>query len=300
MISIQSIAVAVKERQILTDINVEVAAGDCIALIGPNGAGKTTLLSCLLGDRIPSQGRVLIDGQAPKAKSNKSRVAVLPQENVIPHSLTVAELMAFFRRIYPQPLTLDEVRELLGFSPEQERQLAERLSGGQQRLLAFVLCLIGRPKLLILDEPTAGMDTSTRQRFWGIVQALKAKGVTIVYSSHYIEEVEHTADRLLVLHQGRLLRDTTPFAMRQEEQEKQVTLPLSWLDLVQKHLPDQELTIKSDTVTFMTKDITAVWEQLQAVGCRISDIEIQNKTLLNALFDQTKTVGADEPAEQTR
>ena len=127
------------------------------------------------------------------------------------------------------------------------------------------------------------MDTTTRQRFWEIINELKKSGVTILYSSHYIEEVEHTADRILVLHQGKLIRDTTPHAMRSEEKEKQVTLAsLDKLEAI------YEVTEKRDVVTFMTKDIESVWSSLQAQGCRISDIEIQNKTLLDSLFDSTR------------
>ena len=154
--------------------------------------------------------------------------------------------------------------------------------------LAFVLCLIDKPKILFLDEPTAGMDTSTRQRFWEIVNDLKRAGTTILYSSHYIEEVEHTADRILVLHQGKLIRDTTPYAMRHEEKEKQVTLPSSFVSIVHG-LPDiYEITEKRDVISFMTKDIEKVWQSLEEAGCGISDIEIQNKTLLDSLFDSTR------------
>ena len=132
------------------------------------------------------------------------------------------------------------------------------------------------------------MDTSTRQRFWEIVNDLKRAGTTILYSSHYIEEVEHTADRILVLHQGKLIRDTTPYAMRHEEKEKQVTLPSSFVGIVHG-LPDiYEITEKRDVISFMTKDIEKVWQSLEEAGCGISDIEIQNKTLLDSLFDSTR------------
>ena len=158
----------------------------------------------------------------------------------------------------------------------------------QKRLLAFVLCLIGKPDILFLDEPTAGMDTTTRQRFWEIINDLKKSGVTILYSSHYIEEVEHTADRILVLHQGKLIRDTTPHAMRSEEKEKQVTLASRFVPSIDKLAAIYDVTEKRDVVTFMTKDIESVWSSLKAQGCRISDIEIQNKTLLDSLFDSTR------------
>lgn len=288
MIEVRALDKAIKGRTILSNISFEIRSGECVALIGPNGAGKTTLLSCLLGDRKATKGQVLLDGLAPQAQSNKEKVAVLPQENAIPTDLKVKELLRFFQAIYKDSLTDVEIDSLLCFSSEQKNQLAGKLSGGQKRLLAFVICLIGKPKLLFLDEPTAGMDTSTRQRFWEIVHDLKEKGVTIFYTSHYIEEVEHTAERILVLHQGRLLRDTTPFAMRSEEQEKEVTLPIAFAVVVEDLDAIDNKSYKQDTVSFKTRAIEQVWANLQEAGCRISDLEVQNKTLLNSLFDKTR------------
>lgn len=288
MIEVRALDKAIKGRTILSNISFEIKSGECVALIGPNGAGKTTLMSCLLGDRKATKGQVLLDGLAPRAQSNKEKVAVLPQENAIPTDLKVKELLHFFQAIYKDSLTDVEIDSLLCFSPEQKNQLAGKLSGGQKRLLAFVICLIGKPKLLFLDEPTAGMDTSTRQRFWEIVHDLKEKGVTIFYTSHYIEEVEHTAERILVLHQGRLLRDTTPFAMRSEEQEKEVTLPIAFAVVVEDLDAIDNISYKQDTVSFKTRAIEQVWAKLQEAGCRISDLEVQNKTLLNSLFDKTR------------
>ncbi|CYU58395.1 ABC transporter ATP-binding protein [Streptococcus suis] len=288
MIEVQALEKIIKGRTILSNLSFEIKSGECVALIGPNGAGKTTLMSCLLGDRKATKGQVLLDGLAPQAQSNKEKVAVLPQENAIPTDLKVKELLRFFQAIYKDSLTDVEIDSLLCFSPEQKNQLAGKLSGGQKRLLAFVICLIGKPKLLFLDEPTAGMDTSTRQRFWEIVHELKDQGVTIFYTSHYIEEVEHTAERILVLHQGRLLRDTTPFAMRSEEQEKEVTLPIAFAAVVESLAEINEISYKQDTVSFKTRAIEQVWANLQEAGCRISDLEVQNKTLLNSLFDKTR------------
>ncbi|HEM3102658.1 TPA: ABC transporter ATP-binding protein [Streptococcus suis] len=288
MIEVRALDKVIKGRTILSDISFVIKSGECVALIGPNGAGKTTLMSCLLGDRKATKGQVLLDGLTPQARSNKETVAVLPQENAIPTDLKVKELLRFFQAIYKDSLTDVEINSLLCFSPEQKNQLAGKLSGGQKRLLAFVICLIGKPKLLFLDEPTAGMDTSTRQRFWEIVHELKDQGVTIFYTSHYIEEVEHTAERILVLHQGRLLRDTTPFAMRSEEQEKEVTLPIAFAAVVESLAEINEISYKQDTVSFKTRAIEQVWANLQEAGCRISDLEVQNKTLLNSLFDKTR------------
>lgn len=288
MITVENISKTIKGKNILQDISFEVADGDCVALIGPNGAGKTTLMSCLLGDLKISKGKIVINGLAPNSQRLKDSVSVLPQENRLPEKLRVCELIAFFKAISKIPLTDKEIDYILQFSKEQKNQLTEKLSGGQKRLLAFTLCLISQPKILFLDEPTAAMDTSTRQHFWKIIQSLKEKGVTIFYSSHYIEEVEHTAERILVLHHGKLLRDTTPFAMREAEHEKQVTLPKTFLSFVNGLANGYRIKVKNDSVTFMTKEIDSVWQKLQKQGCQISDIEIQNKTLLNTLFDQTQ------------
>ena len=285
VLQVTNLVKKIKGKTILDHISFEVGQGDCLALIGPNGAGKTTLMSCILGDKKASSGQVFIKGKKGKAQD---QIAVLLQENTIPSQLRVKELIAFFQDISENGLSKEEIQALLRFKDDQYQQFADKLSGGQRRLLAFVLCLIDKPKILFLDEPTAGMDTSTRQRFWEIVNDLKRAGTTILYSSHYIEEVEHTADRILVLHQGKLIRDTTPYAMRHEEKEKQVTLPSSFVSIVHG-LPDiYEITEKRDVISFMTKDIEKVWQSLENSGCGISDIEIQNKTLLDSLFDSTR------------
>lgn len=278
------------KQRVLEDISFQVSAGDCLALIGPNGSGKTTLIRCLLGDLHPSSGSVHIKGKAPGEATSLSQVAFLPQANQIPAKLTVAELIAFFQEIATNPLSKQEIDDLLDFTSDQQQSLAEKLSGGQRRLLVFVLCLISQPEILILDEPTAGMDTSIRKRFWEIIAEVKKKGTTILYTSHYIEEVEHTADRLLVLHQGRLLRDTTPYAMRAEDKEKEVTLPMKYLSVIEKRTDCSQLVIKRDSFTFQTDDLSQVWHELGTLGCRIDEIEIQQKSLLDRLFEQTKEV----------
>ncbi|EQC70251.1 ABC transporter [Streptococcus sp. HSISB1] len=245
-------------------------------------------MSCLLGDLKISKGSILLNNLSPRNRHLKEMIAVLPQENVLPQKLKVCELIDFFKSVAATPLSDREINQMLLFSDEQKEQLTEKLSGGQKRLLQFVLCLISQPKILFLDEPTAAMDTSTRQHFWKIIQSLKEKGVTIFYSSHYIEEVEHTAERILVLHRGKLLRDTTPFAMREAEHEKQLTLSKIFLPIVEKLSDINNIEVKNDTVTFMTKEIDSVWQKLQEQGCQITDIEIQNKSLLNTLFEQTE------------
>ena len=288
VIKVEKLSKKIKDKEILRNISFEINDGECVALIGPNGAGKTTLIDCLLGDKFMSSGQVAIQGFAPTDPRLKQLISVLPQENAVVQSLKVKELLSFFKSLYPDSLSDKEIDDLLRFSDKQKNQLAGKLSGGQKRLFSFVLALIGRPKILFLDEPTAAMDTSTRQHFWEIVNQLKKNGVTIVYSSHYIEEVEHTADRILVLHKGELIRDTTPYAMRGEEQEKHFTVPLTYQDFVNTLTIVQELEIKQNALSFTTKEASQVWKALQEQGCTIEEIEVRNRTLLDSIFETTQ------------
>ena len=288
VIKVEKLSKKIKDKEILRNISFEIHHGECVALIGPNGAGKTTLIDCLLGDKFVSSGQVVIQGFAPTDPRLKQLISVLPQENAVVQSLKVKELLSFFKSLYPDSLSDKEIDDLLRFSDKQKNQLAGKLSGGQKRLFSFVLALIGRPKILFLDEPTAAMDTSTRQHFWEIVDQLKKNGVTIVYSSHYIEEVEHTADRILVLHKGELIRDTTPYAMRGEEQEKHFTVPLTYQDFIRTLEQVQEIEIKQNALSFTTKEASQVWEALQEQGCTIEEIEVRNRTLLDSIFETTQ------------
>ena len=288
VIKVEKLSKKIKDKEILRNISFEIHDGECVALIGPNGAGKTTLIDCLLGDKFVSSGQVAIQEFAPTDPRLKQLVSILPQENAVVQSLKVKELLSFFKSLYPNSLSDKEIDDLLRFSDKQKNQLAGKLSGGQKRLFSFVLALIGRPKILFLDEPTAAMDTSTRQHFWEIVNQLKKNGVTIVYSSHYIEEVEHTADRILVLHKGELIRDTTPYAMRGEEQEKHFTVPLTYQDFVSTLTVVQEIEIKQNALSFTTKEASQVWEALQEQGCKIEEIEVRNRTLLDSIFETTQ------------
>ncbi|EFM35220.1 ABC transporter, ATP-binding protein [Streptococcus sp. oral taxon 071 str. 73H25AP] len=288
VIKVEKLSKKIKDKEILRNISFEINDGECVALIGPNGAGKTTLIDCLLGDKFVSLGQVTIQGFAPIDPRLKQLVSVLPQENAVVQSLKVKELLSFFKSLYPNSLSDKEIDDLLRFSDKQKNQLAGKLSGGQKRLFSFVLALIGRPKILFLDEPTAAMDTSTRQHFWEIIDQLKKNGVTIVYSSHYIEEVEHTADRILVLHKGELIRDTTPYAMRGEEQEKHFTVPLTYQDFISTLDQVQEIEIKQNALSFTTKEASQVWKALQEQGCTIEEIEVRNRTLLDSIFETTQ------------
>lgn len=284
IISVKNMSKIFQHKTILSNISFDVYKGDCLALIGPNGSGKTTLFNCLLGDYIPSEGSITVLGESARSPLLKEKVGILFQENATEQKMKVTELLNFQKKIYPNPLSNEEIDDLLQFSKQQKNQFASKLSGGQRRLLSFVQVLVGQPDVIFLDEPTAGMDTSTRKRFWEIINQLKDAGKTILYSSHYIEEVEHTADRILVLHEGKLLRNTTPYRMRKEEKEKVFTLPASYLPVVE-HQAIQDLSVKTDTISFSSKQPQEIWNVLSEAKCPIEDIEMSNRTLLNSIFE---------------
>ncbi|WP_454957093.1 ABC transporter ATP-binding protein [Gemella sanguinis] len=288
VIEIKNINKQINKKRILNNISFDIFEGDCVALIGPNGAGKTTLMNCLLGNKFIDSGSIKINNLQPTNNKLKKSVNVLPQENVVPQKLKVKELIDFVKKLYKDHLSDEEIDNLLRFDNKLKETFASKLSGGQRRLLSFVLSLIGKPSILFLDEPTAGMDTSTRIRFWEIVNTLKNDGLTIIYSSHYIEEVEHTADRILVLNKGELIRDTTPHAMRAEEVEKFFTLPIKYLEVIENNPEIYNLEIKRDSFNFLTKKTDLIWNTLQKSGCTLNDLEIQNRTLLDSIFNTTK------------
>ncbi|MCR8968056.1 ABC transporter ATP-binding protein [Streptococcus zalophi] len=287
VISVNHLKKQFKEKIVLDDLSFEIFEGDCLALIGPNGAGKTVLMTCLLGDFQVSAGSIEVLGYGANDHRLKKRVGVLFQDNQIQDKMTVQELIDFQTALYPNPLNEKEIDGLLDFNANQKKQFASKLSGGQRRLLDFVLTLIGQPDIIFLDEPTTAMDTSTRKRFWEIINQLKTSGKTIIYSSHYIEEVEHTADRILVLYEGKLLKDTTPYLLRSEEKSKHFVLPKKYLDSIDQGIIS-DLELKTETISFMTKQPNAIWQSLLKANCPIEAIEMTNRTLLDSIFDSRK------------
>ncbi|MBF0779804.1 MULTISPECIES: ABC transporter ATP-binding protein [unclassified Granulicatella] len=296
MISVQQASKKIGNKEILKPMTFTIQEGECVALIGQNGAGKTTLLECLIGDRALNSGYINIKGINEKTNHLRKDIAMLLQEQTALESIKVGEFIRFFQQIYQDCLTTEEIDHLLKFSVEQKNQYMTKLSGGQFRLLSFVVTLIGKPKVLLLDEPTAFMDTSTRYHFWEIINLLKQQGVTIIYSSHYIEEVEHTADRILVLHKGELLEDTTPYALRHQKCEKHFTIPAKYKSSLEQIEQVSSIKEKHDNIELMTKNPQIVWDKLMEANCPIEDIEMTNKTLLNILFEQS---GGKEEHEGT-
>jgi ABC-2 type transport system ATP-binding protein len=180
--------------------------GETVALLGPNGAGKTTTVGILLGLLRPDAGRVELFGGSPHEAAAAGRVGAMLQQGDLLDGLTVAELVGLVRDLYPAPRPLSETLELAGLTDLTGRRV-ERLSGGQLQRVRYALAIAGAPELLFLDEPTVGMDVQARRAFWRGVGGLAARGVTVLFATHYLEEADEYADRIVVLVGGRVVAD---------------------------------------------------------------------------------------------
>lgn len=194
-------------------ITLAVAAGQIVAVLGPNGAGKTTTIELLLGLRRPSAGQVRVFGQRPDAPQVRGRVGAMLQDANVPESLTVAELVGLVGRYYPYALPVGEVLSRAGLASRGGIRVGE-LSGGQRQRLSFALAIVGDPDLLFLDEPTVALDVEARRGFWEQVRGFAALGKTILFSTHYLAEADAFADRVVVIHRGRVLKDGPPAAIK--------------------------------------------------------------------------------------
>lgn len=195
----------------VADISFEVARGEIVAILGPNGAGKTTTLEILEGYRDRDAGRVEVLGLDPADRSGKlqGRTGIVLQEcDAEPH-LTVGETVDQFRAYYPTPRPTAELLELVDLRPQAQARV-HTLSGGQRRRLDLALALVGDPELVFLDEPTTGFDPAARRGAWDVVRRLQDLGTTVVLTTHYLDEAEALADRLIVLVGGRIVAEGPP------------------------------------------------------------------------------------------
>jgi ABC-2 type transport system ATP-binding protein len=190
-------------------IDLDVRTGEILALLGPNGAGKTTTVEILEGYVKPTAGQVRVLGDDPWSGLHRDRIGIVLQDTAPELNLTVRECLRLYAGYYPAPRPVDETIGLVGLA-EQSDQLATALSGGQRRRLDVALALIGDPDLIFLDEPTTGFDPAARRAAWEVVSGLRALGKTIVLTTHYMEEAERLADRIVVMVRGQIVADGTP------------------------------------------------------------------------------------------
>ncbi|MGW1497161.1 ABC transporter ATP-binding protein [Streptomyces mirabilis] len=189
-------------------VDLEIGRGETVALLGRNGAGKSTTISLLLGLNEPDEGTVALFGGPPEAAVRAGRVGAMLQETRPVPRVTVHELVSFVAGRYPAPLPVADALELAGIADLAGRRV-DRLSGGQAQRVRFAMALAGNPDLIVLDEPTAALDVEARRAFWDSMRSYARRGHTVLFSTHYLEEADTHADRILVIDHGRLVADGT-------------------------------------------------------------------------------------------
>jgi ABC-2 type transport system ATP-binding protein len=197
------------------DVSFEVASGQVTALLGPNGAGKTTTIEILEGFLAPTAGSVQVLGANPRTggRAWRAKIGLVLQTTSLDAQLTVTEALTMFRTLYPNPLPVGEVLNLIDLASDARTKIGA-LSGGQRRRVDLGLAIIGQPEMLFLDEPTTGLDPEARRRLWSVIENLAAGGSTVLLTTHYMDEAQHLASRIVVLADGRVVADAAPDELR--------------------------------------------------------------------------------------
>lgn len=203
------------------DINLDIHRGEILALLGPNGAGKTTSINMLLGLVRPSAGRAELFGHPPREVAVRRRIGVMLQDARLDAKARVHEVVALYAGYYPNPMSVRETLELAGIEDIAERPV-NKLSGGQKQRLMFALAVCGNPELLFLDEPTAGLDVEARRALWETVRTLAEDGRTIVLTTHYLEEADALADRIVVITRGRVAATGSPTEIKRSVAQRRI------------------------------------------------------------------------------
>jgi len=264
----------------LDGVTFDVQEGECFALLGPNGAGKTTVTEILEGYRRRDSGAAQVLGIDP-AQGNRawrSQLGIVLQSDRDLGDLTAAEAVHHFAGYYPDPRDPDSVLAAVGLA-DKATSRNDKLSGGQRRRLDVALGVIGRPRVLFLDEPTTGFDPEARREFWTLIEELKAEGTTILLTTHYLDEAEYLADRVAVIAQGRVLACDTPSRIGGRERG---SARVSWAD----HDGDHEIHTDNPT--------EAVVALSQRLGGDIPALQVRRQSLEDVYLD---LIAGDRPTE---
>ncbi|WP_234969767.1 MULTISPECIES: ABC transporter ATP-binding protein [Alicyclobacillus] len=206
-ISVEHVSKRFQSVRAVDDVTFHVQPGTIVALLGPNGAGKTTLISMILGLSRPTEGAVHLFGHPPRHPAARERLGVMLQHVTLPQNVKVKELVEWFRSFYREPVSAPHLLRMAGIEHLADRE-AVKLSGGEQRRLQFALAMAGNPSLLVMDEPTTGMDVESRRAFWNSLRNfVHDGGRTLLLTTHHLEEAESVADRVILLKQGRVIAD---------------------------------------------------------------------------------------------
>ena len=271
----------------LKGISLDIQLGEVVAMLGPNGAGKTTSISLLLGLRKPTSGQALLFGLKPDHLNARSRVGVMLQESGIPTMLKVSELIDLFRSYYPKPMDRDRAIAMAGLE-EKSNALVKELSGGQRQRLYFALAVCGDPEVLFLDEPTVGMDVEGRRSFIERIAEFAQMGRTVVLTTHYLEEADQLAKRVVVIDRGLVIADATPQEIKSRVAGKRVRFTaVALTDKDLEGMPITTSTRADHRVQLLTNQPEAVLRELFRRGIEISDLEVSGADLEDAFISLT-------------
>ena len=285
------------ETLALDDVSIDIPIGQTVALLGPNGAGKSTAINLTLGLLDPTAGSIRTLGLDPREAIAAGRVGALLQTSGLPVTARVGELVAFVRRLYPQPLPTAAILDRSGLRDLEGRPV-ETLSGGEAQRLRFAMAIAGDPDLVFLDEPTVGMDVETRRAFWTDIRAFAAEGRTVLFATHYLDEADDAAERIVVLSHGRVVADGTARSIKAQVSDRIVsfTLPAASpavIAAIEAMSGVSGVELEGNRVAVATTDSDAVIQRLFENGLGIRDLEIQGAGLEDAFIALTS---AADPA----
>lgn len=273
-------------------LDLEIRTGETVALLGRNGAGKSTALSLLLGLNEPDAGSVRLFGHTPARAVAAGRVGAMLQEGRQVPRVTVRELVGFVARTYPAPMPLAQALGLAGIAELADRRV-DKLSGGQMQRVRFAVALAGDPSLVVLDEPTAALDVEARHAFWASMRTYAQHGHTVLFSTHYLEEADAHADRIVVIDRGRIVADGTGEQLRRAAGGGLVAFDLAGRPT--EGLTDLpgvlSLEVRGDRARLRTEDPDATVVALASLGA-IRGIEVAPASLDDAFLALTSAPAA--------
>ena len=272
----------------LDGLDLQVRDGELLAVLGPNGAGKTTAISLLLGLQQADAGSALLFGKSPQDLDTRRKVGVMMQEAMLPAELRVQEQIDLVASYYPAPMTPAAAMEMTNTTSLARRPYG-KLSGGQKRQVQFAIAMCGRPKLLFLDEPTVGLDVQARKLMWATLRQLVEQGSSIVLTTHYLEEAEALADRVMVLARGRVIASGTVNEIRAHVVRKQVSCSTTLSAEQIQSWPEVESVVRDQQGIHITaNNAEAVVRRLLAADEDLQDLEVRRAGLAEAFTELTQ------------